>query len=244
MTRLALKNRLANYLRRHHGWISSGDLQRIAAERTSYSPQNVGRLRELENQGVIEVEYRKGHAWYRGKERSSAAQLEWFERLPGRCALSDQPEKPLAQRDNFLMLGSLFASIWEVDDLHPHTAFEIALSRVFHIVMNVVFAIVAFTIIDFTLTYGLIELGVHDNALATIGLFLMFPSAYLGLKLMKFAARWQVFTLIGLITVCEAYYENVGLLFSTSVHETFQKTYWEALTQFVKAVFVHIHGAQ
>ena len=65
---MTLKERLERYLRNHHGWIASGELQRIVAEQTSYSPQNVGRrLRELENEGVLEVQYRKGHAWYRAK---------------------------------------------------------------------------------------------------------------------------------------------------------------------------------
>jgi DNA-binding Lrp family transcriptional regulator len=63
---MSLKERLARYLRNNHGWIASGDLQRIVAEKTAYSPQNVGRrLRELENDGVLEVQLRRGHAYYR-----------------------------------------------------------------------------------------------------------------------------------------------------------------------------------
>jgi hypothetical protein len=52
------------------------------------TPQNVGRrLRELENEGVVEVKYVKGHAHYRfsseqGVELQTAPQMEWFESLP------------------------------------------------------------------------------------------------------------------------------------------------------------------
>jgi DNA-binding transcriptional ArsR family regulator len=67
---MSLKERLARYLRNNHGWIASGDLQRIVADKTSYSPQNVGRrLRELKNDGVLEVQIRKGHAYYRVAEK-------------------------------------------------------------------------------------------------------------------------------------------------------------------------------
>jgi DNA-binding Lrp family transcriptional regulator len=70
---MSLKERLARYLRNNHGWIASGDLQRIVAEKTSYSPQNVGRrLRELENDGVLEVQIRKGHAHYRIAQKEPA----------------------------------------------------------------------------------------------------------------------------------------------------------------------------
>lgn len=67
----SLKERLARYLRNNHGWIASGDLQRFVDEKTSYSPQNVGRrLRELANEGVLEVQIRKGHAHYKIKEEA------------------------------------------------------------------------------------------------------------------------------------------------------------------------------
>ncbi|MEA2982150.1 MAG: hypothetical protein QOF09_3973 [Alphaproteobacteria bacterium] len=62
MTLASLKERLAAYLKKHHSysWLASGDLQRIVAAATKYTPQNVGRrLRELENEGVIEVRCEK-----------------------------------------------------------------------------------------------------------------------------------------------------------------------------------------
>jgi DNA-binding transcriptional ArsR family regulator len=67
MNRQSLKDRLAAYFRKNHSlWIASGDIQRLASEKTSYTPSNVSRrLRELENEGVLEVQYRKGHAHYR-----------------------------------------------------------------------------------------------------------------------------------------------------------------------------------
>ena len=61
-----LKQRLLDYLRRQNGSsVASGELQRLVASRTTYSPQNVGRrLRELENEGKVKVTYIKGHAHY------------------------------------------------------------------------------------------------------------------------------------------------------------------------------------
>ncbi len=65
----SLRSRLLRYLIRHHGFISSGDLQRIVMQTTSYTAQNVGRrLREMQNDGELIVEYRSGHAWYKAKD--------------------------------------------------------------------------------------------------------------------------------------------------------------------------------
>ena len=68
MSHQSLKDRLARFLKANYAdrWIASGDLQRIVAEKTTYSPQNVGRrMRELENEGIVEVKYVRGHAYYR-----------------------------------------------------------------------------------------------------------------------------------------------------------------------------------
>lgn len=89
-TNLSLKDRLARFLKLHYSrtWIASGDLQRIVAEKTDYTPQNVGRrLRELENEGIVEVKYVRGHAHYRFTGTPSIKQLverslEWFDALP------------------------------------------------------------------------------------------------------------------------------------------------------------------
>jgi DNA-binding transcriptional ArsR family regulator len=54
------------HLRNNPGFIASGEIQRIGSEKRSYTPSNVSRrLRELENDGLIEVRYIKNHAHYR-----------------------------------------------------------------------------------------------------------------------------------------------------------------------------------
>ncbi len=75
----SLKERLLSYLNKQpHIWVASGDIQRLVASKTSYSPQNVGRrLRELVEEKKIEVDYRKGHAWYKPKISAEA----WFDAL-------------------------------------------------------------------------------------------------------------------------------------------------------------------
>lgn len=66
MTALTLKERLLRYLQARPGvHVSSGELQRLTVEKTTYTAQNAGRrLRELAEDGIIEVEYRKNHAYY------------------------------------------------------------------------------------------------------------------------------------------------------------------------------------
>lgn len=67
--RLSLKDRLVRYIRKQNDYVAKGDLQRLVADTTSYTPENVGRrMRELENEGVVEVVYRKGHAFYRAAD--------------------------------------------------------------------------------------------------------------------------------------------------------------------------------
>jgi hypothetical protein len=63
---MSLKERLARYLRNNHGWIAKGELEDLVRQKTNYTAENTGRrLRELENDGVLERQLRKGHAWYR-----------------------------------------------------------------------------------------------------------------------------------------------------------------------------------
>jgi len=89
-SQLSLKDRLAAFLKKYYSqcFIPSADLQRIVADKTTYTPQNVGRrLRELENEGVVEVKYVRGHAHYRfvqtqSIERQITRQIEWFDALP------------------------------------------------------------------------------------------------------------------------------------------------------------------
>lgn len=90
MTHQSLKDRLAAFLKKYYSerFIASAELQRIVAEKTTYTPQNVGRrLRELETEGVVEVKYVRNHAHYRYKATESVEAkikrgLEWFDELP------------------------------------------------------------------------------------------------------------------------------------------------------------------
>lgn len=60
---------MASYFRRNKGvWIPSGEIQRLVTSTTKYSPANATRrLRELVEDGTLEVEYRNphNHAYYR-----------------------------------------------------------------------------------------------------------------------------------------------------------------------------------
>lgn len=77
----SLKDRLYRYLVAGHGWISSGSLQRIVADKTDYTPRTVvRRLEELAEEGKLEVQYRKGHAFYKARQLETMA--EWFDALP------------------------------------------------------------------------------------------------------------------------------------------------------------------
>ena len=80
MKKISLKDRLLRYLLKGHGFVASGDLQRLVAEKTTYTPRTtVRRLEELVTEGKLEVEYRKGHAFYRARVMTAE---EWFESLP------------------------------------------------------------------------------------------------------------------------------------------------------------------
>jgi hypothetical protein len=80
---MTLKQRLERYLRNHHDWILSADLQKLVMERTTYTPQNVGRrLRELAEEGKLDVMYVRNHAHY----RSATKQLSLPETQPEQYA--------------------------------------------------------------------------------------------------------------------------------------------------------------
>lgn len=63
---MSLKDRIQSYFERHpNEWIASGTFQRFVSSQTSYTPANVSRrLRELENEGILKVAYKKNHAYY------------------------------------------------------------------------------------------------------------------------------------------------------------------------------------
>lgn len=80
----SLKDRLLRYLSKQPGFVASGDLQRLVAVHTTYTPRTtVRRLEELAEEGLLEVEYRKGHAFYKYRPvMSNDALLAWFDGLP------------------------------------------------------------------------------------------------------------------------------------------------------------------
>ena len=60
---------------------ASGHIQRLAVAKSSYTPSNVSRrLRELAEEGEVEVKYEKNHAYYGYKPEMS--DIEWFDSLP------------------------------------------------------------------------------------------------------------------------------------------------------------------
>jgi len=66
MKRPALKSRLLRYLQDRPGvWIAKGALCDLARLHTGATGEHTGRrLRELENEAKVLVEYRKNHAYY------------------------------------------------------------------------------------------------------------------------------------------------------------------------------------
>lgn len=63
--KITLKARLVRWLQNNPGFHASGSLQRLVADKTDYTPRTVvRRLEELIQEGVLEVDYRKGHSWY------------------------------------------------------------------------------------------------------------------------------------------------------------------------------------
>lgn len=63
---MTLRDRLVRYLGHHPVWMSSGELQRIVATETDYTPRTaVRRLQELAESGEIVREIRRGHTWYK-----------------------------------------------------------------------------------------------------------------------------------------------------------------------------------
>jgi len=67
MSRQSLKDRILSYYKARPGVrIASGDIQRLVTTKTSYTAANATRrLRELAEDGLLAVDYVKGHAHYR-----------------------------------------------------------------------------------------------------------------------------------------------------------------------------------
>lgn len=63
---MSLKERLERYLRNNHGWVAKGEICDLARDKTGATGEHTGRrLRELTEEGILEVQLRKGHAYYR-----------------------------------------------------------------------------------------------------------------------------------------------------------------------------------
>lgn len=89
LNNLSLKQRLVRYFEKQpEVWVSSGSLQKLVGQLTTYTPSNVSRrLRELKNEGTLEVELRNNHAWYRLKQKETYEEmnrksLELFDSIP------------------------------------------------------------------------------------------------------------------------------------------------------------------
>lgn len=86
MNKQTLKARLLKWLHQQapESFIPSGEIQRVVATATSYSPANVTRrLRELQTEGKVEVVYKKGHAHYRVTQKDSVPLDDELERIFG-----------------------------------------------------------------------------------------------------------------------------------------------------------------
>ena len=87
MEKKSLKERLVKYLKAQGGFVASGELQRIVAAKTAYTPRTcVRRLEELAQEGTLIVEYRKNHAYYKWADVESPQELaersvRWFDQL-------------------------------------------------------------------------------------------------------------------------------------------------------------------
>lgn len=84
MKGLSLKERLLRFLLARHGFVSSGDLQRVVMENTSYLPRTtVRRLQEMFEDGILERELRHGTAFYKAKDGVAAPKLPSQNHLQG-----------------------------------------------------------------------------------------------------------------------------------------------------------------
>ena len=78
----SLKERLLKYLSaRPNQWIAKGTLCDLARAAVNATGEHTGRrLRELAEDGLLEVKYEKGHAHYRAVPKAPSLEV-WFEQL-------------------------------------------------------------------------------------------------------------------------------------------------------------------
>ena len=69
MKKLSLRERLLKYLVGARYWVSGGELQRLTILNTTYTGKTCSRrLQELAEEGLLVVEIRKGHAFYKARD--------------------------------------------------------------------------------------------------------------------------------------------------------------------------------
>ncbi len=66
MKKIPLRERLLRYLQNHQGqFIAKGALCDLARDKVGATGEHTGRrLRELHEEGLIQVEHRNNHSWY------------------------------------------------------------------------------------------------------------------------------------------------------------------------------------
>lgn len=81
---MSLSDRLVAYLKAVGHPVASGTLQKLAVEKAGQTGRTcVRRLQELQEEGVLEVEYReKNHAWYSYKGDKSKPEKVYYVRHP------------------------------------------------------------------------------------------------------------------------------------------------------------------
>ena len=89
---MSLRERCLAYLTKHPIWIASGDFQRMVAAKTTYTPSYVAReLRKLCEDGMIEVSYRKNHAFYKVKTTQAIDNTKQVRQSPDPVSEEDAP---------------------------------------------------------------------------------------------------------------------------------------------------------
>lgn len=83
MSKLSLKDRIYNYIKARPGQrIPSGEIQRLVVTHTKHTPANATRrLRELAEDGLLAVDYDRGHAvyWYEEPKTKQVRREEFTE---------------------------------------------------------------------------------------------------------------------------------------------------------------------
>lgn len=75
MPAISLKDRITRYLKNTQGWVAGGTCEKLG-ESVGYKASNVSRrLRELENEGILERKIERGFVWYRYRAMETQARI-------------------------------------------------------------------------------------------------------------------------------------------------------------------------